>query len=134
MTAVIVAAVLFSFSFLSEKASVNLNISDDDFVREGAAITKQVEVSQWSNLITISLFSDPSSGYEWELRELTDSNAIKMVSNEYFDSEMDEISGQEVWTFDVRKSGTSTISMEYSQPQTNGIKALRRFDVVVVAQ
>jgi len=42
--------------------------------------------------------------------------------------------GEEVWTFKALKPGTSSLSMEYSQPWDGGTKAGQTFVLNVVAK
>ncbi|MCD6567992.1 MAG: protease inhibitor I42 family protein [Dehalococcoidia bacterium] len=42
--------------------------------------------------------------------------------------------GKEVWTFEALEKGSSTISMEYSQPWEGGEKAAQTFSLTVVVK
>jgi inhibitor of cysteine peptidase len=62
---------------------------------------------------------------------------LKNVANTYEapeDIDMVGAPGKEIWTFKALKKGTSTISMEYSQPWPNGTKAAETFDLTVVVK
>jgi len=42
--------------------------------------------------------------------------------------------GKEVWTFIALKAGTTTLSMEYSQPWEGGQKGANSFNVTIVVK
>ena len=126
--------VLLSFSLISDKADAFVDISNDDFTDEENAVNREIEISRWSNLLTVSLDSDPTTGYEWEVMEIEKQNIVAISGDNYRAPEANGTPGQEVWTFNVLKSGTGIISMEYSQPWEGGIKALHKLDITVVAQ
>jgi inhibitor of cysteine peptidase len=97
---------------------------------------QQVEVAVGGSL-TATLESNPSTGFEWVLVNIGDETVLKNVANTYEapeDTDMVGAPGKEIWTFKALKKGTSTISMEYSQPWPNGTKAAETFDLTVVVK
>jgi inhibitor of cysteine peptidase len=97
---------------------------------------QQVEVAVGGSL-TVTLESNPSTGFEWVLVNIGDETVLKNVANTYEapeDTDMVGAPGKEIWTFKALKKGTSTISMEYSQPWPNGTKAAETFDLTVVVK
>ncbi|MFC2014888.1 protease inhibitor I42 family protein [Chloroflexota bacterium] len=135
VVAAFVAGIVFvSFSLFSSKADAYVDVSNDDFTNEENTVSREIEISRWSNLLTVSLDSDPTTGYEWEIVDPEKQNIVAVSGDNYKAPLTDGTCGQEVWTFNVLKSGTCLISMEYSQPWEGGIKALHKLDVTVVAQ
>ena len=71
--------------------------------------------------LTVTLGSNPTTGFQWELAEISDETVAQLVGNEYIGKEYETppppgTSGKEVWTFKALKKGTTTIFMEYSRP------------------
>lgn len=134
VAASVVGLVLLGFSQISTNANAHVYISNDDFIDNENAVSKDVEISQWSNSLTISLDSDPTTGYKWEVIELEGQKIVEVTDDNYVASETEGTSGKEVWTFHVLKAGTGLISMEYSQPGEGGKNTLRKLDITVAAQ
>jgi len=87
--------------------------------------------------LTVTLESNASTGFQWELVSISDETVLEKVANTYEapeDTGMVGAPGKEIWTFTTLKKGTSTISMEYSQPWENGTKAAETFDLTVVVK
>ncbi len=92
-------------------------------------------------LLTITLESNPSTGFQWELTGISDPTVLELVGHEFIAPEAtdDEIPivgapGTEVWNFRALRVGRSTIFMEYSQPWEGGTKATQTFVVTVVVK
>ena len=97
---------------------------------------QQVEVAAGGS-VTVTLESNASTGFQWELVSISDEAVLEKVANTYEapeDTGMVGAPGKEIWTFTALKQGTSTISMEYSQPWENGTKAAETFDLTVVVK
>jgi len=97
---------------------------------------QQVEVAVGGSL-TVTLESNASTGFQWELVRISDEAVLKKTANTYEapeDTDMVGAPGKEIWTFKALKKGTSTISMEYSQPWPNGTKAAETFDLTIVVK
>jgi len=97
---------------------------------------QEVEVAVGGSL-TVTLESNASTGFQWELVSISDETVLEKVANTYEapeDTGMVGAPGKEIWTFTTLKKGTSTISMEYSQPWENGTKAAETFDLTVVVK
>jgi len=97
---------------------------------------QQVEVAAGGS-VTVTLESNASTGFQWELVSISDEAVLEKVANTYEapeDTGMVGAPGKEIWTFSALKKGTSTISMEYSQPWLNGTKAAETFDLTVVVK
>ena len=71
--------------------------------------------------LTITLGSNPTTGYQWsEDARIDDETIIEQVSHEFIapETDMPGASGEEVWTFKGLKRGTVTILLEYSRSWT----------------
>ena len=96
---------------------------------------QQVEIASGGTL-TVTLESNKTTGFEWELKSVGDTSVLQSQGGTYNapDSEMVGAGGEEVWTFKAIKPGTSSISMEYSKPWEGGTKAEKTFDLTVVVK
>ena len=97
---------------------------------------QEVEVAVGGS-VTVTLDSNASTGFQWVLVSISDETVLEKVANTYEapeDTGMVGSPGKEIWTFKALKKGTSTISMEYSQPWENGTKAAETFDLIVAVK
>ena len=98
---------------------------------------KEVELGVGGSLI-VTLESNPgSTGFEWELTEISDETVLQQVDQRYEPPEeggMVGAPGKEIWTFKGLSKGESSISMEYSQPWEGGTKAAETFELTVVVK
>lgn len=104
-----------------------LTVTCDDFTEQGGIVNGEVTVSSWVDRLEITLCSNRTTGFEWELKEITGKeDMLSLKESEYFPPE-DEgavgATGKEVWTFGVYRKGSGNITMEYSQPWEDGTKA-----------
>jgi len=123
---------LLACSPASEQASVE--VSCDDFMKD-KHIAKEVQVPADGSL-TVTLCSNPTTGFEWESAEITDQAVLQQTDHKFVPPEGDVpgAAGQEVWTFKPLKKGTSTVSMEYSRPWEGGEKGEWTFNLTVVVK
>ena len=121
---------------------VSVGASRDDFMKlhPECTISKQVEVAVGDPL-TVTLESNWTTGFKWELTELTDQTVLELVESKYElskearqDPPVPGAGGKEIWEFKALKEGKSTISMEYSQPWEGGTKAAWTFVLTVVVK
>jgi inhibitor of cysteine peptidase len=82
------------------------------------------------------LDSNATTGYSWELKGISDTAVLEKTDNKYEapTSGLMGAGGKEVWTFKALKTGTTTLSMEYSQPWEGGQKGTNSFNVTVVVK
>jgi inhibitor of cysteine peptidase len=85
---------------------------------------------------TVTLDSNPSTGFAWSISEITDESVIDDVSNDFkgADTGMMGAGGQEVWTFEALDEGTSTIEMQYSRSWEQGVEPAGTFNVTIVVK
>ena len=97
---------------------------------------KQVEIAV-DGTLTVTLESNQTTGFQWELTSISDQSVLEKESNTYEDPEdtgMVGAPGKEVWIFKALKKGTSTISMEYSRPWEGGEKGAETFTLNVAVK
>jgi len=96
---------------------------------------KEVEVAAGGSL-TVTLESNPTTGFEWELASNTDEAVLELVGSKYEAPEgaVPGAGGKEVWTFKALKKGNSTISMEYSRSWEEGVETAETFVLTVVVK
>jgi len=118
LVCIMVAISLCLFACLPTPKQVSVDVSWDDFMKE-QHISQEVEVAVDGSL-TIALYSCPSEGRQWsEAAQISDQTVLrevdhKLVMPEKLATLPPGTPGQEVWTFEALKKGTSTISMEYT--------------------
>jgi len=70
--------------------------------------------------LTVTLGSNPTTGFQWsEFAEISDETIIRQVDHKFVGPGIDEppgTPGEEVWTFEALKEGTTTTFLEYSRP------------------
>ena len=93
---------------------------------------KQVEVAV-NGTITVTLDSNATTGYSWQLSGISDSSVLEKTNNVYEVPTSGRIGagGKEVWTFKALRAGKTTLTMEYDQPWTGGQKDAKNFDMTM---
>jgi inhibitor of cysteine peptidase len=87
--------------------------------------------------LIVTLVSNPgSTGFSWNLSDISDSDVIQYVSDEYIapeqtDPPMVGVPGEEVWTFEALAAGTATILMTYRQPWMPDAASSTIFEIMV---
>ncbi len=125
------AMVAISLSALCACSSVLEQVSVD-----ASYMDKEVELVAGDTL-TITLESNPTTGFQWELTEITDQNVLEQQGEPEFKAPEDETlvgaSGEEIWTFKALEKGKSTISMEY-QRSWEDIEPAETFVLTIVVR
>ena len=99
-------------------------------------ISKEIEVPV-GNSFTVTLCSNPSTGFKWGEAMIGDQTVLEQVDHEYVALEGKSppppgTPGQEVWTFKALKEGQSAVSVEYGQPWEGGMKSEWTFALTVL--
>src|SRR5262245_33400034 len=85
--------------------------------------------------LTVTLPSNRTTGYQWQLGRPPDERVLRLVGMEYVGPERDVpgAGGQEVWTFEAVAPGTATIRLNYVRPWERNAPAgqSRVFEVLV---
>jgi inhibitor of cysteine peptidase len=119
-------------------SGVSIGISCDDFIKQHH-IVKEVEVLA-GGLLTVTLCSNPTTGFKWsETAQISDQIVLEQVDHKFVLSQSEPppppgTPGQEIWTFQALKKGTSTVSTEYSRPWEGGEKGEWTFVMTVVVK
>ena len=76
---------------------------------------------------SISLDSNPSTGYHWELEKSIDTKLVKLQKSEYKAPETNMVGagGKEIFVFKALKPGSTTIYLKYVRPWEKGIKPVK---------
>jgi inhibitor of cysteine peptidase len=96
---------------------------------------KQIDIAIGGTL-TVTLDSNQTTGFSWELKEIGDTNILQKMDSKYVapTSNMVGAGGKEVWNFKALKGGTTTLSMDYSQPWAGGQKDVKSFNLTVAVK
>lgn len=94
----------------------------------------EVRVGQEFN---ITLESNPSTGYGWQLAKQLNETILVLIGSEYKSSESGELivgaGGTEIWTFRAVNSGTAEISLKYVRPWETDVPPIEEqsFGIIV---
>jgi inhibitor of cysteine peptidase len=140
MTVTAMTVAIFLFACSSGPRQTAVEVSCANFMDQ-KNVTKQVEVGA-GNTLTVTLCSNPSTGFGWpESAQISDLTIVQQTDHKYVAPEAENgvtpvtgAPGQEVWTFEALKKGTSTIYVEYSRPWEGGEKGEWTFRLTVVVK
>jgi inhibitor of cysteine peptidase len=133
VTLAALATVMFGCTLAPGQASVNL--SCDDFASQNQ-ITKELSVKAGDSF-TVTLCSNPTTGFQWESAVISDQSVLTETNHQFVGPEDENLvgaGGEDVWTFQALKKGTSTISIAYSRPWEGGEKGVWTFTAVVTVK
>jgi len=98
---------------------------------------REVEATVGS-LIVVSLDSNPSTGFRWELAAIGDEKVLQLSGQEFRQADAQTgllgAGGQEVWTFKAVGEGKTSLALEYSRPWAGGEKAVQTFTATVTVK
>ena len=99
---------------------------------------KTVEISAGDSL-TVTLDSNPTTGFAWALKEISDESVLKAAGQEFkaapaSDPPLLGAGGKEIWTFKALNKGSSTISMEYIRSWEQNVEPQDTFALTVVVK
>ncbi len=136
---VVCALVALSFSlFTCSPKEVALEVSCDDFYQQ-RHIRQGLQISAGDSF-TVTLCSNPTTGFRWsETASISDQTVLQQKDHQLMPPESEPPSppgtpGQEIWTFEALKSGTSTVSLEYSRLWEGGEKGEWTFVLNVIVK
>jgi inhibitor of cysteine peptidase len=114
-----------------------VEVSIDDFMNVNS-ISREIEVAK-GGTVTVILGSNQTTGFQWsEQAVIGDTTILEQTSHKYVSSETDTqvvgAAGKEEWTFKALKSGTTTVTMEYSRPWEGGEKGTWKFNLTISVQ
>lgn len=111
----------------------------------GCRSTGRVEIDEADNGVDVvlnggdslllSLESNPTAGYGWEIAEI-DQSILREASHEYEAESSDLVGsgGREIWRFDALAAGSTTLQLEYRRPWEEGVEPEKTFSVQVVVR
>lgn len=82
----------------------------------------QMQVSKGEKF-TLTLDSNPSTGYHWQFAKPLDDTKVKLLGSTFKGPAVQRpgTGGKELWDFEALESGTITISMNYVRPWEKGV-------------
>ena len=119
---------------------VSVNVACDEFMKS-QHINQEVAVAAGDSF-TVTLCSNPSTGFQWEPAQISDPTVLQEVDHKSIGPSEETggmppapgTPGQEVWTFQALKAGESTVSIDYSRPWEGGEKGTWTFNLTVVVK
>jgi inhibitor of cysteine peptidase len=102
--------------------SVAENPMRDETISDKEDVQGQLDVAV-SQEFNITLASNPTTGYQWELAAPLDEAVVKLVSREYKGTETMILGagGHEIWTFRAVSRGQTIVSLKYVRPWEKGV-------------
>jgi predicted secreted protein len=100
-------------------------------VKKDAPITI---VTDLGNLIVITMESNATTGYHWELARPIDKKTIELLGSKYIRPKKSlrlGAEGSETWTFRPKKSGDNKISFKYVRPWEVGVPPIKTKEFLV---
>ena len=87
------------------------------FTVKQAGNNNVIKVDAGSNF-TITLESNPTTGYKWEIANMLDVRLLELVDSKYEPTRTDLVGapGKEKWTFKAKKVGKTIVSFDYARP------------------
>lgn len=83
----------------------------------------------------ITLNSNMTTGYHWELAKPLDKNRLELVGSKYIEPSTKLIGagGKEVWTFKALKTGKATVFLKYIRPWEKNVAPAREktFNIII---
>ena len=82
----------------------------------------------------VTLASNRTTGYKWDLAKPLDAKLLALVTNEYVRPNPQLIGGggNEVWTFKAVSEGKTEIALKYIRPWETNVPPVRTTNFVVV--
>jgi predicted secreted protein len=85
---------------------------------------------------SLTLESNPTTGYQWELAKPIEGSCVALVTNQFVraKSKLSGAPGKEVWRFKALRAGEATIELKYVRPWEKGVEPAQKTNVVVVVR
>jgi inhibitor of cysteine peptidase len=82
---------------------------------------------------TVSLGSNPATGYSWQLGKSLDATILKLAGTRYETARTGLLGagGKETWTFQAVSAGQTTISLNYVRPWEKDVPPARTHRIAV---
>lgn len=118
------AASLSLLSCIITSRAIGVEISCDEFNENPHSIRNEFQV-EIGDKITVKLCSNPTTGFQWKY-EIIGDIVLKEEDHDFEEPEGEGVvgaAGEEIWTFEAVKQGTTEVRMEYSRPWEGGKQA-----------
>jgi inhibitor of cysteine peptidase len=117
-TILILLILLFSASFCLAQESKPAEVID----------------AQVNRNFTITLPSNPTTGYQWQLARPLNNKMIKLIGSEYIaeDTGLVGSGGKQVWKFRALKAGSAAIALKYVRPSEKNVPAASEKIFIIV--
>jgi inhibitor of cysteine peptidase len=81
----------------------------------------------------ISVYANPSTGYEWQLAKPLDTQFLQLSGTEYLTEDTTLIGAgcEQQWTFKALKPGSTNISLQYLRSWEKGVPPVKIEEFVV---
>lgn len=109
---------LMAVGCTSSIKSATFELTLDDFAAQNSITTNTIEIDV-NGTLTVRLGSNPTTGYSWEDAVIGNTTKIEQTSHDYVAPTATEIvgaPGTDVWVFTGLKTGSTTITFNYSRP------------------
>jgi inhibitor of cysteine peptidase len=121
-TILLMAMLVFAWTAMAEEAA-----------KPEMVATQTVSVKTGEQF-TVSLESNPTTGYSWQLAKLVDEKVVQFVSSKYERTGKKGLvgaGGQEHWTFRSTGTGKTSVEMKYVRPWEKNVPPVRVATIVV---
>jgi inhibitor of cysteine peptidase len=83
---------------------------------------------------SVTLASNPTTGYRWDLAKPLNTNFVRLLTNEYVrpDSRLMGAGGREVWRFKAITQGTTEIDLKYARSWEKDVAPAQKTNIAVV--
>jgi len=110
------------------------------FAAAGCRSSGRVEIADTDNgsqvglevgeTLGLSLESNPTTGYRWEVSELDQSILVETYHEYEADSPaITGSGGREIWRFQAQRPGSTTLRLEYRRPWEEDVEPFQTFNV-----
>jgi inhibitor of cysteine peptidase len=81
----------------------------------------------------ITLASNPTTGYKWDLAKPLDSKLVTLITNQFIrpDTRLVGAGGKEIWTFKAVGEGKTQIDLKYIRPWEKDVDPARKTNIAV---
>jgi predicted secreted protein len=121
----------------SKEPAITYEISQVDVSYSGSG--KGIDITTVGSTLTATLWSNHSSGAEWELTGISNPAVLEQIGYQYEISDEDlgcekktGIPGKEIWTFRAIDNGETNITLEYRTKRDS--KTLETLAIAVVVK
>jgi len=116
-----VSVVLFFVLFFAVRNTENSNVIETNIGKSFA----------------ITLDSNPTTGYQWQIARQLDTGLLELVDSQYISSKTDLVGapGKEEWSFKAIRAGKAIISFDYVRPwEKNELPAKTNSFIVIIRE